>query len=197
MGIDNQLLEDLAKIVSPTVVEVGVAQAEGALRILALKNIRRYIGVDPWLRYKGPPLEELEDGYRDRKMGLWATQDEWEEVYERAKRRVAPYGEKARLIRAFSHEAVDQIDEPVDVVYIDGNHQYEYVMKDLAIWFDKLQPGGLLCGDDYHFSGGAVIDGKYGGRIASEVKRAVEDFCQQLGLRHEVLGDSFVIRKPL
>jgi hypothetical protein len=197
MGINNELLEVLAALESPTIVEVGVAQAEGALRILALDNLKCYIGVDPWLRYEASPLDELQDGYLDRKMGLWATQGEWEDVYERAKARVAPFGDKARLIRAYSHEAVDQIDEPVDVAYIDGNHQYEYVLKDLAIWLDKLAPGGLLCGDDYHFSGGAVIDGKYGGLVASEVGRAVEDFCKQHGLEHEVLGDSFIIRKPL
>ena len=197
MGINNELLEILAGLESPIIVEVGVAQAEGALRILELENLKRYIGVDPWIRYEESPLEDIQDGYLDRKMGLWATQGEWEEVYERAKARVAPYGEKSHLIRAFSHEAVGQIDEPVDVVYIDGNHQYDYVMRDLDIWYDKLAPGGLLCGDDYNFSGGAVIDGKYGGRIASEVGRAVADFCRQHSLKHEVLGDSFIIRKAL
>ena len=97
---------------------------------------------------------------------------------------VTPYGENSRQIRAFSHEAFGQIDEPVDVVYIDGNHQYDYVMKDLAVWYDKLPSGGVLCGDDYHFSGDAVIYGKYGSRIASEVGCEVADFCQQHGFNN-------------
>ena len=128
MGINSRLLEIISNLEYPTVVEVGVAQAEGALRILSLGNVRQYIGVDPWLRYEESPATEFSHGYLDRKMGLWSSQNEWDVVYERAKERIRPYSHKAKLIRAFSHEARDQIDTDVDVVYLDGNHQYEYVL---------------------------------------------------------------------
>lgn len=38
---------------------------------------------------------------------------------------------------------------PVDMVFLDGNHRYEAVRRDLELWAPLLQPGGLLCGHDY------------------------------------------------
>jgi hypothetical protein len=35
-----------------------------------------------------------------------------------------------------------------DMVFIDGNHDYVSVKKDLLIWKHRIVPGGLLCGHD-------------------------------------------------
>ena len=40
-------------------------------------------------------------------------------------------------------------DEILDAVFIDGDHSYEAVSKDLPFWFKKLKKGGWLLGDDY------------------------------------------------
>jgi len=34
-------------------------------------------------------------------------------------------------------------------VYIDGNHQYEFVLQDLCTFAPKVKVGGMICGDDY------------------------------------------------
>jgi len=39
--------------------------------------------------------------------------------------------------------------QKVDMVFIDGNHDYEYVSEDIRLWRQVLEPGGLLCGHDY------------------------------------------------
>ena len=38
---------------------------------------------------------------------------------------------------------------PVDLVYIDGAHEYEAVLADIEFWYANLNAGGVLCGDDY------------------------------------------------
>ena len=44
----------------------------------------------------------------------------------------------------------------LDVIYIDANHQYEYVLQDLMMARKKLKPGGiLLLNDFYEGPGGA------------------------------------------
>jgi len=40
-------------------------------------------------------------------------------------------------------------DESVDVIFIDGNHTYEFVNEDIQAWLPKLKKGGYIAGDDY------------------------------------------------
>jgi hypothetical protein len=40
-------------------------------------------------------------------------------------------------------------DESLDAVFLDADHSYEAVSKDLPFWFKKVRKGGYLLGDDY------------------------------------------------
>lgn len=44
-----------------------------------------------------------------------------------------------------------------DCVFIDGEHAYEPVRDDIALWTPKVKPGGYLAGDDYILPWGGVI----------------------------------------
>jgi len=73
-----------------------------------------------------------------------------------------------------------------DVVHIDGGHDYDAVYADLRVWWDMVNPGGLLIGDDYDPAGGWP-----------DVKRAFDDFFGALGLApFEFGGGKCRIRKP-
>jgi GR25 family glycosyltransferase involved in LPS biosynthesis/predicted O-methyltransferase YrrM len=39
-------------------------------------------------------------------------------------------------------------DDSLDFVFIDGDHTLEGVRRDIMAWFDKVKPGGYLCGND-------------------------------------------------
>lgn len=55
------------------------------------------------------------------------------------------------------------LDKSIDFVFIDGDHSYEGVHKDIQAWLPKIKEGGIIAGDDFNnidFPGvaNAVID---------------------------------------
>lgn len=46
----------------------------------------------------------------------------------------------------------DEVPEP-DMVFIDGDHSYAAVKRDIETWKAKMKPGSLLCGHDSHWAG--------------------------------------------
>ena len=75
------------------------------------------------------------------------------------------------------------INEPVDFIYIDGNHDYEYVLWDIANAWGLCKTGGVIGGHDYY-------DHQFG------IKRAVDEFRREKKLDLKVDGiDWWFIKK--
>ena len=73
------------------------------------------------------------------------------------------------VIRDSSEKALQEMDNnSLDRVYINGNHSYEYVKKDLELSFLKVRAGGIISGDDY----------TSGGWWKRGVKQAVDEFVR-------------------
>jgi predicted O-methyltransferase YrrM len=57
-------------------------------------------------------------------------------------------------LRMTSHDAVERFsDGSVDVLFIDGSHEYEDVLRDCDDWFVKLAPGALVGFNDTSWPG--------------------------------------------
>uniref|UniRef100_A0A6C0D989 Methyltransferase n=1 Tax=viral metagenome TaxID=1070528 RepID=A0A6C0D989_9ZZZZ len=64
------------------------------------------------------------------------------------------YKDKIKIHRGYSHEKLLTFeDEYFDIIYIDGNHEPEYVMEDAIISFRKVKKGGFIIFDDYGWGG--------------------------------------------
>lgn len=68
----------------------------------------------------------------------------------------------------------------LDLVFVDADHSYEGVKRDIAHWLRKVKPGGWLGGHDYDNA-----DPRFD---FSGVKRAVDEFGRNFGKRIE--GDA-------
>ena len=119
-------------------VEIGVDRGKFSKYILkTLKPGAKLYCVDPW---------EVYDEYYERKGDRGKDALSWR--YEETKIRLAPYN--AEIIRKQSMDAVkDFMDNSLDFVFIDGNHTFEYCIKDIMEWSKKVKVGGMVCGHDY------------------------------------------------
>jgi hypothetical protein len=116
-------------------VEVGSFKGEFARTILEKWEGVLYM-VDPWY--------ELEDYNDMSNIGL--NQD----AYLEAMRSINDFRDRAYMLRCLSKQAVDLFpDESLDFVYIDGNHEYSYVVQDIKLWYPKVKKGGIVAGHDY------------------------------------------------
>ncbi|WIA10859.1 hypothetical protein OEZ85_011025 [Tetradesmus obliquus] len=86
-------------------------------------------------------------------------------------------------------------DRCLDIVYIDADHSYEAVSRDLDLALRKVRSGGYVCGHDYEMNmSKACTYYDFG------VRRAVDEFCALHGLEICAKGMdgcvSFCIRLP-
>lgn len=137
--------------------EIGVAFAGHANSILAHTTIDRLYGVDPYKHMRG---------YDDP---MNYSQKEFDVLYDFVLKRMATYGKRYKHIRGFSDEAIKTIKTPVDFVYIDADHSYDGVWRDLVAWYPMIKEGGILGGHDY---GHVNFPG---------VKQAIDEFFRRFG----------------
>jgi predicted O-methyltransferase YrrM len=52
--------------------------------------------------------------------------------------------ERVTHVRAFSDVAHDQVDDPIDLLYIDGAHRYAPARADIADWGARVTEGGTM-----------------------------------------------------
>ena len=62
--------------------------------------------------------------------------------------------EKIIINRGLSNNELPKLDDDFfDIIYIDGNHEPEYVLEDAVLSFRKLKKGGIMIFDDYGWGG--------------------------------------------
>ena len=124
--------------------------------------------VDPWMDY---------DEYPEYK----GKQDV---LFEEFKKNTAAYADRFIVHRGFSDDIVPTFeDNSFDIIYIDGNHETEYVYRDGCMSIEKVKPGGYIIFDDYYSKWKQTVIGidrvldKYASRIQI-INRCTPGFCQ-------------------
>lgn len=130
--------------------EIGILRGVNASHILeACPDVVHFM-VDPW--DAGNKDESyINSGATDGK----EDQAFFDGCFRDAMRAIEPYKDRAIVIRKKSVDAAREINLPLDYVFIDGDHSYEGVKRDIAAWLPKIRPGGWIGGHDYgsHFPG--------------------------------------------
>jgi len=78
----------------------------------------------------------------------WVPKRRIEKYFKEMLIRLAPFN--VTIIKKLSMEAVNSFEDNFfDFVYIDADHRYEEVYKDICEWSKKVKSGGIVSGHDF------------------------------------------------
>jgi len=134
--------------------EIGVFLGANSETILQNLDIKKLYLIDPY--HEGYCLFKIA-GYKSFM------------AKEEAHKRLTPYSDKIVWVEDSTDSRMYYIDDVFDFVYVDGDHKYDGVMKDLNNFYPLLKDGGVIGGHDF--------DKEDAG---NQVVRAVYDFFNAL-----------------
>jgi hypothetical protein len=124
--------------------EIGVLEGDFSSYICKTLPDAKIYSIDPWSFY---PTHKNFRKQRDH-----------DRAYERAQRILHVYPNNT-IIKKWSVDAAkDFEDESLDFVFIDGDHEFQAITNDIAVWLKKIRKGGIISGHDY----GRSHDGQFG-----------------------------------
>lgn len=158
--------------------EIGVYNGANAVNILSNENIKLYM-IDPYLKYE--EYENSEKGSSEMSRSVESWNQLFVDIYNKFNN---TYKNRVFFIRCKSEFAHNYFpDFYFDFVYIDGNHLYDYVKKDIYFYYPKTKNGGLFGGHNYETAHPGVI-------------KAVDEFIESTELELNVKGNCWWITKP-
>ncbi len=128
--------------------EIGCANGATTGRLLKYCRNLKLFAVDKW--------EKVEGGGEAGDIGERVGCETWDPVlgFQRFNRGTRPYSDRLSVLRGDSVEMAERVSDGIlDFVFIDADHRYPAVLRDLAAWVPKLKSGGTLCGHDIHLPG--------------------------------------------
>jgi len=154
----NELADKLNRNV--TGLEIGICRGENIVYFLEnCDKLEKIHCIDPYLPYMdwvGPITQEDMDSY-----------------HEIAIKNFSPNGDKIVVHKDTSDNCVDKFEDgQFDYIFIDGDHSFDGVMKDLKNYYSKVKSGGIFSGHDINLIDvqRALRDFRIANNIDSEIK---------------------------
>lgn len=143
--------------------EIGVYRG-GFSRKIADLGVAMLYCIDAWAKYAAYEKDSL----------CHTNQDDNCEATKHELREFIAAG-KCEVIRSYSLDAAMAWTVPLDFIFLDSNHAYEFAKPDLVAWSQYIKPGGvIMCHDFTETSAGAI-------QMGFGVVRAVKEFCAEHG----------------
>ena len=154
-------------------IEIGVADGKFSKILLDTCRFKKIYLLDTW--------KHFDDGSYNCSCNK--AQQEQDKIYQNVVSAMSMYGDKVEVIRGDSTIEFQKFqDNYFDFIYIDANHEYEPVKKDIYNWYPKAKIGGVFAGHDY--MNGVMRTGVFG------VKSAVDEFCKPINVIPYITGGS-------
>lgn len=150
-------------------IELGIRNGDGVMKMLQC-GAGRVWGVDIW-------KDDGTVGSND----LAFKQTELDKIKEQCFKRFLRHG-LVHIIEGYTHDVVNGFDDVYfDVIYIDADHTYEGIKRDLLDWWPKLKIGGVFSGHDYCNN---KIKNEAQQVVEFGVVQAVDEFIKEKGIQN-------------
>jgi predicted O-methyltransferase YrrM len=158
--------EDLQEILNNNLkdvkngIEIGVAFGGNSYKLLNNNDNLKLYSIDPYIGYSENDV-----------MSKNVEGEKGDQVYNFVLNRLqSKFGDRSILIRDNSDYLINNFeDDSLDFIFIDGDHTYEGVKKDIENSFRKVKKGGIIAGDDYE--------------LIPSVNQAVDEFFEKNNLK--------------
>ena len=131
-GMINKLVHLIPK--DSTMIEIGSYMGESTMMLASSKLFKKIYAIEP---HKGTESFNDYAGY------------DWEFVKKEFHLNTR-YFDNITLISDFNYNVVDMFeDESIDFIYIDADHEYDSVKRDIELYLPKLKKTGIIGGHDY------------------------------------------------
>jgi len=150
--------------------EIGVQHGDFSEHILDNWNGDTLFSIDAWQNFDEEAYVDIANRSDDQQILIYANTSV----------RLAPFGVRSFIWRMTSEQGASVMpDDLLDFCYIDADHRYEAVKRDIELWLPKVKSGGIIGGHDYVRDGEIVnqADGSLIGLFG--VKQAVTEFAEQ------------------
>lgn len=124
-------IDSIYPIADMTMIEIG-SYAGDSTEIFA-QRFKKVYAIDPWVN----------------KVGGITNLVNMIDIYKQFVATIKPY-DNIEVIKDFSYNVANRFtDKSVNIIYIDGLHTYEAVLKDTRMYQPKIKDYGFICGHDY------------------------------------------------
>ena len=144
------LIQKYLSVKNPVILEIGIHKGDFSEELLLKLNPKKLILVDPWIAYND--LIYQKSWYGNTQHSNQNIQDQYFlDVNKRFEKDILE--NKIQLCRKTSDEFFLENKSIFDLIYIDGNHLFEFVKKDIENSLKFINNDGLIVLDDYGLKG--------------------------------------------
>lgn len=135
-----------------TILEIGTHQGEFSIKLLNNLKPKKLILVDPW-KYETDYIYQ-NSWYGGSEMQI-IGQTKQDNYYEKVKNIFIDElkNNTVEILKMNSDNAFKKNKIKFDLIYIDGNHLYSFVLKDILNSINCINNGGIIVCDDFNSKG--------------------------------------------
>lgn len=144
------LIKQYLKKKNPISLEIGVHRGDFSKKLFLNFRPKKLVLVDPWKVFDESIYKESWYGNSD-KLGQKKQDQYYEEVTNHFEKEIL--NGEVEIFRTTSDKYFRTNKYKFDLIYIDGNHLYDFVQKDISNSLDHINDNALIILDDYKLKG--------------------------------------------